>query len=790
MKINFSENLFLNVSEFKRFQEYLSKFGFIPRFLVNVEKFGLVDKIKNIGLDVNKSNNFYVEKAGTPFSGICVNPGLAIDSKGNLIISSKRELIEIPNNSNWNWIKIKYKTTNLESGKVSIDSKGNVVGIGTNFLEILRGQPNYPTKLKFKDSKNGNSNEYEVVKVISDTSCIIQGDFVSESDLEYSIIGTFTPGFVVENDNKFIYEKDSVQISLVQENSLNEAPPLVSGDEFYLARVRFNGSNLVLQDKRSNWFKTKAESSISDIIRDITSSIIGIENIKFDIPTSDMSENVVSLSWAFRTESWTVDTASKRISILIGQGGIYKNTSNFKDGDFNGWRLYFKNGSFVNITDSIKSGTQIVITTDVLNPDSFNEDERLLICPPYENIEIRAYDENKLVDLRNTFSINSDVAKLKLPSKKESAKYVFTYRYKTFNSYTDWLQFPNDSIGYLNELSFNENGDKLPEVFYYKYEGSLTEPFIKLLENPESLDIFRKSISIGDKLGIKDRLFSNSEPLINLRVSRDEKIQNFRFDGNTEFTLTGNIIVNIEKFQDSDSKVTNKNGNEFIVHIGQWLNLDSYKILFVQDYVNPTEYKLLREITENDVAFIKNSYYGSGSQYTNGFNLKFIYNPDKYLNWETFCETDITPKGTVRIMSNVDGYLNGAFDSNGMGKNLGLFGWRLMTEMNDRFPKGVSDSKDSGQLGGNDKQYLNNENIPEHSHNIFSQPGGNQNDWPGSNDSAMLKNNNNWGEKAYIIRGNNLPANAARTSSVGSSTPRPINIVPKYKSFIYVEKVV
>ena len=134
------------------------------------------------------------------------------------------------------WLVLSRDVKNIETGTVTINTDGSLSGIGTEFTKVLRGQPNFPTKVKFGSTLN--SGEYEVVSVASDTSAILAGSFVNENNLKYSVIGTFTPGFQPLADNKMIYEYDSYNIRIVD----SADKPSLSANEFIIAGISFDDS--------------------------------------------------------------------------------------------------------------------------------------------------------------------------------------------------------------------------------------------------------------------------------------------------------------------------------------------------------------------------------------------------------------------------------------------------------------------------------------------------------------------------------------------------------------------
>ena len=74
----------------------------------------------------------------------------AIAKGGKMIYQEAIDNIEVPNDNKWYWMRIKYKYVTYEKGTVSINSSGQVIGTGTSFRDVLRGQATLvPTKVKF-----------------------------------------------------------------------------------------------------------------------------------------------------------------------------------------------------------------------------------------------------------------------------------------------------------------------------------------------------------------------------------------------------------------------------------------------------------------------------------------------------------------------------------------------------------------------------------------------------------------------------------------------------------------
>lgn len=633
-KLKLGSDLFTELAEQKRNQKFLDDWGIKRQRLSDTRKFGLVKDFQFVELGpINREDCLYVQKAGTPVDEVIINTGVAIDKFANLIINSNPFNLQIPNNGQWYWIKSKYKMSNEESGTVSVDILGNLTGLGTEFDNILRGQPNFPSKIRFLNSTSGNGNDYEVVKVAGATSAILAGDFIAETGLKFAVVGTFTPGYIVPTTDELIFNYDSIDLQLIQETTLNTRPPFLAGEEFYIARVRNNGVTLQLEDKRIEWFWSQGEY-LSQYLNRLThvNPLIGVESIKYNLETNPKNTNLAYLGFGFRFKSYTIDTSSKKISILIGEGGKYKDTSFFTTGDFNDWRLYSKNGNWQTIIDSQKSGTQIVLTLDVLDIDEYGTADMLFVTPPFEEIEIKFSKDGSIIDSGDvdgnanfvepfpypsieqifTFNINTPSAKCEVEALKTCYNYNVTFRYKTFLGYTDWLQLPNDTIGYYNETSFDIYGNikaNIVDRTRVPYVSDISNGFIRICPSPASYQSFQDQVLTGDLFGVDHKLIANTAPILNLVVGTSRQYQMFDDTGST-LALTADSFIVLKSL--TAAGATLKNGNNFLIQFKQKVSAATFKLRIVYNFVNPSlgGYILLKEFTPKDFEFLNTSEQG------------------------------------------------------------------------------------------------------------------------------------------------------------------------------------
>lgn len=575
-KVKISEGIFLGKTELEKLVNSLDVDGFRKFAIQNTVKYGLI----NNSISSTFTNGRV--SLGTNALTIKHNDLLALDKNGQFIVKTATDNISVPNDGNFYWVKAKYQTSSEEVGTFAIDTAGNLTGTSTKMLEF-RGQPNIPTRIRFTNSSL-NTLEYDVLEVISDTSAILQGEFTSETNLKVSVVGTFTPGLSPSSGNKDIFQYDSCLLSLVQETVLNTRPSFLQDEEFFLARVTIVSGQVVIQDKRTEIWKTRADYFTNNLSK-VNNPLIGVEKIVYDHLFTPRDKNIMYLSWSFRTTNWTTDSSLNKITISAGQGGKYKSTSNFVTGDFDGWRVYTKDGSFARITSSIKSSTQINLTLDVLDPDKYvDSTQELTICPDVEEIEIIATpnpsDNNELPEIRETFFINKGYAKMHLIAYKDpTCLYNIKYRYKNNSEYSQPAQLPNDPIGYFTEASFNTDGSLKPSLdqVLYPFVGDPTVGYIQVTLSLLAYSKFKGKIDSGDIFGVTVRQLDNNNPVINFQVGEITQDQVV----NGSITLTTNHYLNLKTISPA------KNGNRFTVYF-KGLNaiLNGNSINIVQDYVN------------------------------------------------------------------------------------------------------------------------------------------------------------------------------------------------------------
>lgn len=343
-RFKFSPNLFLEVNELQRLVKFLTDDGY---------KLAMKSLSKSFGIVENSGNTYFkvTNKAGTA-NTVVINPGVAFDTNMDAIVMENALEMQILNTGVNRWIVLSRAVKNTEKGNVGITIDGSLSGLGTEFTKVLRGQPNFPNKVKFQSTKN--AGEYEVVSVISDTSAILSGSFVAENNLQYSVVGTFTPGFQPLEDNKMIYEYDSYNIRVID----SADKPNVSFDEFIIAGITFDSAGgMNISDERiysmfNNPYVQQgtSENASKNPLASLL-SVAAIGGIKAVDTISVDLEMIVEHGYSITKFELVTTSVSNSFNILSGSSN-YLGTGNIPDGMFNGWLLVNRTNMKYAVIDS------------------------------------------------------------------------------------------------------------------------------------------------------------------------------------------------------------------------------------------------------------------------------------------------------------------------------------------------------------------------------------------------------------------------------------------------------
>lgn len=457
MKTKVVPELFLEVAELNRFEKGLRDDGFVADKISETNSWGVV---RNLTIDPNF--NFFKIVKTADVDKFRINNGFGFD-KDRLMFTNKYGTtdIQIPLQNQPYWVKVSHQYESREIGTVKVGSTSNksiLAGVGTEFTKVLRGQPNFPSKIRFLNSTMYTL-DYEVLEVIDDNNILINGIFdVLEDNLQYGVVGTFSAGVQVPDPNKMIFQYDSFNIAMVADTG--NPPVLIDGKEFIIGRVQYNNSGTVVEDYRFNCIYSSVDMNHVDSISTTLNKITGIENVKkFTLGSNQFY--VCGIDWKFNILSEVQQNDLGVVSIASGYGGVWLSGQQFVDGDMDGWRYYYEDGNYSIVLSSIKQGTQsILLYLDSVRIGSGNG---IYITPNAEDIEIEAVLLNtggdKVFSKNYFFSITQNNPTIQL-SKEEllfSNQRVRLYS-KLKNNFkrTQALQF-NQST-YFNPAAYNSQG--------------------------------------------------------------------------------------------------------------------------------------------------------------------------------------------------------------------------------------------------------------------------------------------------------------------------------------------
>lgn len=384
-RLKFSSNLFLEVNELQRFNKFLEEDGWKRAMKAISKNFGIVE---------NASNSYFkVTARSGSNSVIVINAGIAFDSNMDAIVMTDDLELSVGNTGSNRWVILSRAVTNEEQGTVSINSDGSLSGIGTEFTKVLRGQPNFPVKVKFNSTSN--NGEYEVVSVTSDTSALLSGSFVNQSNIKYSVVGTFTPGFQPTEDNKMIYEYDSYNIEVVD----SEDRPAVSEDEFILAMISFDASgSMNVSDERIRYMfnnpytqSDESDNSTDPLVSLLSTGVVG--GIHAVGSAAAEFELIVEHGYTVTKHELLTTSTSNTFNIISGQSN-FLGTGNIPDGMFRGWLLVNRaNMKYALIDDNSNKSLYISNLDTSIILDSGND---FIIVPNCNEIEYEVTVSNNV----------------------------------------------------------------------------------------------------------------------------------------------------------------------------------------------------------------------------------------------------------------------------------------------------------------------------------------------------------------------------------------------------------
>ena len=200
---------------------------------------------------------------------LTVRGGTAIDQNGNVILqpstlNNKFTLIE---GAGVHTVILSFEETHLERFKVNIEAEGTLImnavvdvegdDIGEGgFRSRVRGISQFPSLISFPLSTL-NTGEYLVQTVVTDLHAVLnvgEGVLQPESNATWAVVGSFTPGVIIEDADKFPFKRGQAKLELlIGDFGLSIAADLDVNfpNNIFLATVNFNEGVVSITDRRS-----------------------------------------------------------------------------------------------------------------------------------------------------------------------------------------------------------------------------------------------------------------------------------------------------------------------------------------------------------------------------------------------------------------------------------------------------------------------------------------------------------------------------------------------------------
>lgn len=673
---HFAPEQVIGLPEYRKIQSFLDAEGFRKNIKENSVSFGLI-KSNSDTTFTNGRVTRDVDSGGN--KTIKIAPLSAVDKDG-LFITSSNTINQIPveNDGNWYWLRVRHTYTNEEQGTVSVSANGDVMGTGTEFKKLFRGLPHLPSKIKFLNAIHNNQ-EYIIGGVDSDTSAWLSNPgatfgsaitFEPESDLKFAVISSFTPGIPVDEEDKYPYHYDGMAFDLVEETILNTRPDYTIGKEFYLARIKVSGVDVIVQDKRTEYYETKGSELTINIDRN-ANPLVGLESIVWPPKTNPANKSQVYVGWGMRSTNWSIDSSQNILTISSGLGGKFKTVSGFTDGDFDGWRVYTGNGKYSYVISSVQAAGAIRLTLDHLDVDNYSSDggttlisQEVHVVPNCETVEFYAAsdptDNAPSVNRYFAFPVNDAVGILDLEVfKSESVLYNIKYRYKSFKEFTEFTPIPTDEDnGYLVESNFSDLGVQSGTT-RQTYTADETDGFIELQPCPHAYSTTIDAIFNEDLLGVNEieTLSAATTYLLEVGISKQYQL------------IKGTQSIGSDTIFTLSTTAPCKDGSTFRIHF----NCDSLTIGGNVIYIKQGS-TVLKTITQADVYMMQNI--------DNGIIFSFIYDEDNGV-WVGTQNYSLGVTHEIKMFDPPSGTpLSSLFDTtvsinNAKGKVKSLWGWAL-----------------------------------------------------------------------------------------------------------------
>ena len=234
---------------------------FLTESIINEQRAAIIAEMTQHGV-IRKTTAFnslkVIQGAG---SQITIQKGSAITSEGIPIIIENDLVNHIILEEEYESyiVVLEYVESPIEKYVVDVQPDGvvsTVSSVDTRAFNKLRGISQFPSVISFPNS-TVNTGEYLVQSVVNGNNLTLnvgEGVLNTDTDQEWAVVGTFTPGVVIPAADKFPFQYGGYVVRLVLASELQllstdtetgQNPELIR-----LALVSYAGGSMTISDKR------------------------------------------------------------------------------------------------------------------------------------------------------------------------------------------------------------------------------------------------------------------------------------------------------------------------------------------------------------------------------------------------------------------------------------------------------------------------------------------------------------------------------------------------------------
>ena len=256
-ELRIGNNQNYGLKEHNRYTSFIQEQATLLRFFLKTtgvvaERFRLTASERNDAALRTAITDLRVSENVNDRRSVIIAPGQAIDSQLRLInnpAGATPTSYLIPTNfTGTQDLYARYATTELEVGTCNLATDGNVTGIGTEFLSVLRPENDNPTIIRFESTQN--AGDYLIQTLTDDLRMVLIGDsFVAEQGLRYKVVGSFENGVVLSGTDtrRDIYRYDHIEFVIDIQDRASITSNSYDPDLIPLARITRSGNNWFLQ---------------------------------------------------------------------------------------------------------------------------------------------------------------------------------------------------------------------------------------------------------------------------------------------------------------------------------------------------------------------------------------------------------------------------------------------------------------------------------------------------------------------------------------------------------------